>query len=145
MTVGSAPLMAHLAEVRRGLRITGVAMAHHLGVRPRAVSLWENGHVSPRLPHLLGYAVRVKRRLVVHDGSRILAEGQDILAVLPQVRRSTGLLQRDVAEAMRVGRPAVAMFETRRSATLVSVEAYVTALGLRLGVAPARDVQAAAS
>lgn len=68
----------------------------------------------------------------------MLAEGVDILGVLPGLRRAADLRQEDLAVLLRVSRSAVAMYEYRGMTVLSCVEAYAAGLGLSIGVADRR-------
>lgn len=139
------PLMVQLADHRRDLRITTLAMAERLGVHCGNLNRWERGSNSPKFGTVVAYAEQVGRKVVLWDGSRAHAEGLAVPRALPVLRKAAGLTQRDMAPILHVQQPAVAMFETRGCFLLASIEAYAAGLGLRLALMPAEAVQAVAS
>lgn len=125
------PLMASLAQVRQGVRVSACSVAAELAVSGPMVSRWESGYRSPSWHYLVAYAAQLRRRVVARDGSTVLAEGLDVPGMLTVLRRHVGLKQCDVAVRLTCGRTSVSMFESRTSHQLASIERYIT-VGLSL-------------
>ncbi|MCY4664454.1 MAG: XRE family transcriptional regulator [Acidimicrobiaceae bacterium] len=55
-------------------------------------------------------------------------------ATLHELRRARTLTQQDLAEALRVGQPAVAQMEQRTDVCVSSLRTYIEAVGARLKI-----------
>jgi transcriptional regulator with XRE-family HTH domain len=133
--------MARLGRHRIRARIPQKRVAGLLGVHPDAVYKWETGARSPHYAHVVGYANHVGQQIILRDGPRILAEGVDIPAALPKLRKAAGLTPAQFALRLHIIPPAVTASERRGYQLLASYEASAQALGLTIDLQACRTAR----
>ncbi|GIH26017.1 hypothetical protein Aph01nite_43270 [Acrocarpospora phusangensis] len=124
------------------LGMPSIQVAPLLGVAPTTLSSWRTGTHSPPYLETCTWADLVGLRLAVVLGAEVLAEGPEVVARLRELRQKLGLPTAEVAARRRIAPTKVTHLE--RTATtippqLITIDAQITALGLRLTVLNGRD------
>ncbi|MFD0270874.1 helix-turn-helix transcriptional regulator [Streptomyces sp. NPDC127106] len=96
-----------LRELRRLRGLTQAAVAEAVGCSRAAVSMWETRGTTPLLNRLYALAEVLKAPV-----SEFVDGAQD--ATLRGLRKSAGMLQRDIARMLHVGTPTYCDVETHR-------------------------------
>ncbi|GIH70300.1 hypothetical protein [Sphaerimonospora thailandensis] len=129
------PLVVHLMDRRRQLRLSQRAVAPAAGVKSGSVGLWELGQAQPRLTSLAGYALALRLRLAVVDPwtrETLSSDPATLMSAAAAHRRRLDLLQGQVARLMRCDRVTVRRAETGHPRLWLGIaDRYVTAVGLK--------------
>ncbi|MFI7628439.1 helix-turn-helix domain-containing protein [Microbispora rosea] len=125
------------------LGITRQDLADALGVSICTVNGWYRGAWLPSFARAVAWAQHIGLRLAVVLDGRVCSEGAAIPGDLMQLRRSRGLLQKDVAARGRTRREVIYTRErNRREPGLAMVHDHVTLLGYQLTLLRARQTEA---
>ncbi|MFJ2029456.1 hypothetical protein [Streptosporangium sp. NPDC087985] len=133
----TAPIGVSLGLIRRGQRISQQTMADHLGVAVCTVGSWDRGHRSPPIGSAVAYAAWLDRRLVLLQGSAVVAEGEDIIVDLAKLRRGQGVSRPRLAHRLFMTTAGVRSYEVQicSGSRLDGLQRYVEALGYHIGIA----------
>lgn len=123
------------------LGIPSTAIAAHIGVAPTTVDAWRRGIHSPHFREMCMWAELVGLRVAVKLGADVLAEGIAVASGLRKLRTDRGISSARMAVIRCIPATAVTAFErdAPQTARLGTIDAHITALGLRLTVLRGSD------
>ncbi|MEV4247004.1 hypothetical protein AB0J63_26770 [Streptosporangium canum] len=128
--------MGQIDNRRNALGLPKSAVTSQLGHTAHTLRSWADGKSSPRFSFVVAYAGLLAARIVLTRDGREVAEGVDIIAALPELRRTSGVTHQQMARRLYVSHKGVSRFETRGGTRyLSSVERYASALDLRVELA----------